>query len=213
MTEKRDLSNPASFAGESEHSQQVALFAGVAVYASLFRQRAEKLVMDSGGQIGPDGKKVPMDVAMFEEGVRLDRLALCLEWFHAIPNGGTRGGDKRSAMIAGANMKAEGLKTGVYDTHLPIARHGYHSFWIEMKKPGTIKRGPAIEGEQGAIMRHARGELAGEPMDGRSAEQIAFGRAMAAEGHLTAVFDRWQDALKALMWYMGFEHELGWSLE
>lgn len=37
------------------------------------------------------------------------------ERFAAIPNGGTRGADKRSRMIAGARLKAEGVRPGMPD--------------------------------------------------------------------------------------------------
>jgi hypothetical protein len=50
--------------------------------------------------------------------------------FHAIPNGGHR------APAVAAKLKAEGVRSGPLDTHLPIARGGYHSLWIELKKPG-----------------------------------------------------------------------------
>jgi len=151
------LGDPNGFAGASEHSQQVALFAAVAQYV-----------------------------------VSVPELKL----LHAIPNGGTRGGDKRSAMIAGANMKAEGAKAGVSDIMLPVARQGYHGFYIEMKAPGKGQR-------------IGRG---GVELTGESAEQIAWGAAVMEQGYLYAVFDSWKDALKALMWYLGFEHSLAWEL-
>jgi hypothetical protein len=157
--------DPAAFAGTSEHSQQVALFAAVAQY------------VDSVPGLG---------------------------LYHAVPNGGSRGdGTKRGAMIAGANMKAEGVKTGVSDTFLPVARHGYHGFYLEMKAPGKIKREP-----DGSI----RVNRSGDRMSGESGEQIAWGKAVSDEGYLYAVFDSWSEALKALMWYLGFEHSKAWLL-
>lgn len=50
--------------------------------------------------------------------------------YHAIPNGGQR------ALAVAAKLKAEGVRAGVLDTHLPIARGEYHSLWIELKAPG-----------------------------------------------------------------------------
>ncbi len=52
-----------------------------------------------------------------------------LKWLHAIPNGGKR--DARTAAL----MKAEGVRSGVADVCLPVARHGKHGLYIEMKKP------------------------------------------------------------------------------
>lgn len=54
---------------------------------------------------------------------RLPELALL---FH-IPNGG-----ERHAAVA-AKLKAEGVKRGVPDYFLPVARGGFHGLWIELK--------------------------------------------------------------------------------
>lgn len=48
----------------------------------------------------------------------------------AIPNGG-----ERNKAVAG-RLKAEGVRPGVPDVFLPVARAGYHGLFIEMKKPG-----------------------------------------------------------------------------
>lgn len=57
--------------------------------------------------------------------------------FH-VPNGGFR-----SAATAG-RMKAEGVKAGVPDLCLPVARGGYHGLFIEMKagrnKPTELQK-------------------------------------------------------------------------
>ncbi len=52
-----------------------------------------------------------------------------LRWFHAIPNGGHR------VQSVANKLKREGVKKGVWDTFLPIARGGYHGFYIEFKAP------------------------------------------------------------------------------
>lgn len=66
-------------------------------------------------------------VALFEW------AALCtgrwpeIELLHAIPNGGHR------HVAVARKMKAEGVKAGVPDLCLPVARGGYHGLYIELK--------------------------------------------------------------------------------
>lgn len=50
-----------------------------------------------------------------------------LKWLFAIPNGG-----KRNIKEA-VNLKAQGVKAGVPDMFLPLARNGYHGLFIELK--------------------------------------------------------------------------------
>ncbi len=50
-----------------------------------------------------------------------------LALLHSVPNGGDRN------FIVACKLKGEGLRRGVPDLHLPVARGGYHSLWIEMK--------------------------------------------------------------------------------
>lgn len=47
--------------------------------------------------------------------------------FH-IPNGGSRN------PIEGRHLKEQGVKPGVPDIFLPVARHGAHGLFIEMKR-------------------------------------------------------------------------------
>lgn len=53
-----------------------------------------------------------------------------LKLLHHIPNGGKR--DSRTAV----NLKREGVKAGVPDICLPVARGQYHGLYIELK---TVK--------------------------------------------------------------------------
>jgi hypothetical protein len=50
-----------------------------------------------------------------------------LSLMFAVPNGG-----ERSARVA-ANLKAEGVKAGVLDICLPVARGPWHGLFLEMK--------------------------------------------------------------------------------
>lgn len=52
-----------------------------------------------------------------------------LKLMFAIPNGG-----ERNAIVA-TRLKAEGVKSGVPDVFLPVARQGCHGLFIELKKP------------------------------------------------------------------------------
>src|SRR5258708_3842236 len=51
----------------------------------------------------------------------------------AIPNGGLR------TKVTAANLKVEGVKRGIADVQLAVARGIFHALFIEMKKPGEIK--------------------------------------------------------------------------
>ena len=59
-------------------------------------------------------------VALFQMGVH--------PLLYAIPNGA------RTSINVAKKLKAEGLKKGVPDLCLPVARLGYHSLYIEMKR-------------------------------------------------------------------------------
>ena len=53
-----------------------------------------------------------------------------LDLLYHIPNEGKR------SRSAGARLKSEGLKPGVPDLCLPVARGNYHGLYIEMKRMG-----------------------------------------------------------------------------
>lgn len=50
-----------------------------------------------------------------------------IELLHHIPNGGHRN------KVVAAKLKAMGVKPGVSDLFLPVARLGYHGMYIELK--------------------------------------------------------------------------------
>ena len=70
-----------------------------------------------------------LQCALFEHAELHRKTYPELEWLHAVPNGGFR--NPRTA----GRMKAEGVKTGIPDVCLPVARGGYHGLYIEMKTP------------------------------------------------------------------------------
>jgi hypothetical protein len=67
-------------------------------------------------------------VALFQWAELMKHQLPELEMMYAIPNGGMR-----NKVVAG-KLKAEGVKAGVLDIFLPVARGEYHGLYIEMKK-------------------------------------------------------------------------------
>lgn len=57
-----------------------------------------------------------------------------LEWMFAVPNGGER------QAVVGANLKAEGVKSGVPDILLPARRGPWIGLWIELKRVKTVSK-------------------------------------------------------------------------
>lgn len=99
-----------------------------------------------------------------------------LRWLHHIPNGGSRGDTQRARMIRGAQLKAEGVKTGVSDLCLPVKRGEYSGLYIEMKKPG------------------------GKETD----EQKEFGAFVQSQGFGYVCCDNWEKAVQVLQEYLTY---------
>ena len=74
-----------------------------------------------------------------------------LDLLYAIPNGA------RTTMGMAKKLKAEGVKTGVPDLCLPVARGGYHALYIEMKRQRLGQLSPA-QRHWGDLLR-AQGNL------------------------------------------------------
>lgn len=94
------------------------------------------------------------------------------------------GGDRDRRTAA--NMKAEGVKAGVADLCLPCARKGYHGLYLEMKNASGVQ----------------------------SKAQKEFQLFVESEGYLYGLFHNWQDALRALLWYLDidlYKVELEWT--
>jgi len=91
----------------------------------------------------------------------------------AIPNGG-----KRDAITAG-RLKAEGVKAGVPDLMLPIARGEYHGLFIEMKRPKS-------DGKEAGTEQTVQSE---------------FMKSLTAQHYLCATCHHYQHALEIILWY------------
>jgi hypothetical protein len=96
------------------------------------------------------------------------------EYLYAIPNGGNRNPRE------GARLKAQGVKAGVSDIHLPIASRGFHGLWIELKAPKT---GSAPAGKV-------------QP------SQLEWIEKMTKKGHLAVVCWGWQAAADTIKNYL-----------
>lgn len=97
-----------------------------------------------------------------------------LKWFHAIPNGG-----ERNAIVA-ARMKAEGVRTGIFDTFLPVTSAQYAGLYIEMKKPGRER----------------------EKNGGLSDDQVLFRAWAVRQSYSTAVCYTWEQARDVIIGYL-----------
>lgn len=102
--------------------------------------------------------------------------------FH-IPNGGSRGDSAKTRAIHGAALKADGVRPGVPDLFLPVARHGVHGLFIEMKKPSAK---PKRQGSKGGL----------------SDEQLAFRDAVHGQGYGWSVCYSWEEARDILVRYL-----------
>lgn len=96
-----------------------------------------------------------------------------LALLYHIPNGGSRDA------IEGRHLKAQGVRAGVPDLHLPVARGEYHALYIEMK----TEKGRLSE-EQKQRFERLRGE--------RNCVEVCRG---------------WESAVQVLEWYLSLPKE------
>lgn len=96
-----------------------------------------------------------------------------LQWLFAIPNGGAR------HPAVGRRMKDEGVRAGVWDIMLPVAKQGYHGLFLEMKY-GDNKLSP---------------------------KQEEFGEFVQLQGYCIRVAYSWEQALEILKEYIGYRKE------
>jgi len=108
-------------------------------------------------------------VALFQWAAIQGQSIPALKLLFAVPNGG-----QRHPAVA-VKMKHEGVKPGVPDMFLPIARGGRHGLFIELKraKGGTL-----------------------------SAAQLAWINALRGEGYEAICCRGWQEASSAILAYL-----------
>lgn len=162
---------PATLAKSgTEHAHQTALFAYAAVaYLHGFDAADE---WSKGGKLPKRDPDAPPAVP-------------ALEWFHAIPNGGSRGDDAKSRKIRGAQLKAEGVRQGVADTFLPWPSGEWHGLYIEMKKPTERPKSETAKG-------------------GVSDEQRRFGEYAKRVGYGWVVCYDWEEAAAIIEQYLNY---------
>jgi hypothetical protein len=93
----------------------------------------------------------------------------CLKLLHHIPN------ERQCTPAMGRQLKLAGVRAGVPDLHLAVARGPYHSLWIEMKSE-TGKTSP---------------------------EQEWWIAELNAAGNFAEVCHGWESAARVLEWYLG----------
>lgn len=102
------------------------------------------------------------------EARRVPELAL----LYAVPNG-----ELRHPAVA-KRLRAQGVKAGVPDLVLPVARNGYHGLYLELKRPG--------------------GRL--------SPEQRQWLEALAEQGYRATVAYGFEEARAVIMAYLGLDN-------
>lgn len=152
----------------SEHGEQAALFCFLHVACNYGFEKAcdERSYLEKGFASSGSIVAIPE-----------------LAWIFSIPNGGSRGSDKRSAMIVGAQMKAEGVKPGVSDLMVPIPKHGLCGLFVEMKR--------------------ADGGTVSQP-------QKDFGSFVKAQGYGFCVCYGWIEAANVIMQWLGHSYSPNW---
>lgn len=93
--------------------------------------------------------------------------------FH-IPNGGKRN------PVEAARMKRMGVRKGVHDYFLPVARGPYHGLWVELK--------PDIK-----------------PKARATTEQREWREAMREEGYAAVIVVGWEAAIEVMLAYLTLE--------
>jgi hypothetical protein len=97
-----------------------------------------------------------------------------IDLMFAIPNGG-----ERNKAVA-SRLKAEGVKPGVPDIFLPVARHGAAGLFIELKR---IK---SVDKTKGVV----------------STDQTEWQKKLRGSGYWCAICYGWLEVKQLLLWYL-----------
>lgn len=92
--------------------------------------KLQPAIRASGAEVSEDQEQA----WLFQWAKRNESKYTELALLFAVPNGGHR--HKRQAAL----LKLTGVKAGVPDVFLPVARGGYHGLWIEMKSTQKTAR-------------------------------------------------------------------------
>lgn len=95
---------------------------------------------------------------------------------YAVPNGGSRN------IIEAANLKKQGVKAGVPDICLPVAKNGFNGLYIELKR----ETGGQVSKEQGFWIENLR-----------------------KQGYHAVVCKGWKAAVDEILFYMGIAKAYG----
>ena len=94
------------------------------------------------------------------------------DYLYHVPLGG-----KRNAKEA-ARMKGQGVRSGVHDYHLPVARGCYHGLWIELK--------PDVKGYYPTPTK----------------DQLEWRDKMRDQGYAAFIIKGWENAIAVMLMYI-----------
>lgn len=103
-----------------------------------------------------------------------------LKWLYSSLNGIFIPGSPATRARIIKHMKQEGMKKGISDLCLPVARGGFHGLYIELKRDEGSKIQP---------------------------EQIEFMEFVATQGYCDKICIGYQETVEALEWYLNLDRK------
>lgn len=102
-------------------------------------------------------------------------------------------GDKKTSAIRGMRAKQTGTQSGVADVFVPLARHGCHGLFVEMKINPNHPQNQRT-GKKGQAIASKRGEA--------SDEQEAFRDQVREDGYGWVLCEGWEAARDVIVQYL-----------